>query len=68
MLNFTIQNISQKYISAHIIGLILSLESIFGTFFAVIFLNENINSNFIIGTFLITVSIVLVQFFNNKRR
>ena len=47
MLNFTIQNISQKYISAHIIGLILSLESIFGTFFAVIFLNENINSNFI---------------------
>ena len=68
MLNFTIQNISQKYISADIIGLILSLESIFGTFFAVIFLNENINSNFIIGTFLITVSIVLVQFFNNKRR
>ena len=68
MLNFTIQNISQKYISANIIGLILSLESIFGTFFAVIFLNENINSNFIIGTFLITVSIVLVQFFNNKRR
>lgn len=68
MLNFTIQNISQKYISAHIIGLILSLKSIFGTFFAVIFLNENINSNFIIGTFLITVSIVLVQFFNNKRR
>lgn len=68
MLNFTIQNISQKYISAHIIGLILSLESIFGTFFAVIFLNENINSNFIIGTFLITGSIVLVQFFNNKRR
>lgn len=68
MLNFTIQNISQKYISAHIIGLILSLESIFGTFFAVIFLNENINSNFIIGTFLITLSIVLVQFFNNKRR
>ena len=68
MLNFTIQNISQKYISAHIIGLILSLESIFGTFFAVIFLNENINSNFIIGTFLITVSIVLVQFFNNKSR
>ena len=68
MLNFTIQNISQKYISAHITGLILSLESIFGTFFAVIFLNENINSNFIIGTFLITVSIVLVQFFNNKRR
>lgn len=68
MLNFTIQNISQKYISAHIIGLILSLESIFGTFFAVIFLNENINSNFIIGTFLITVSIVLVQFFNNKGR
>ena len=68
MLNFTIQNISQKYISAHIIGLILSLESIFGTFFAVIFLNENINSNFIIGTFLITVSIVLVQFFNNKRK
>lgn len=62
MLNFTIQNISQKYISAHIMGLILSTEAIFGTIFAIIFINETINLNFIIGTSLIMLGIVLIQY------
>ena len=64
---FTIQNISQKYVPAHIMGLILSLEAIFGTVFAVIFLNETISQNFIIGTFLIAIAVILIQYFENKR-
>ncbi|MDG6881752.1 putative DMT superfamily transporter inner membrane protein [Phocoenobacter uteri] len=67
MLNFTLQNISQKYVPAHIMGLILSTEAIFGTIFAVIFLEEKLNTNFIIGTILITAGVVLVQFFENKK-
>ena len=67
MLNFTIQNISQKYVPAHIMGLILSLEAIFGTVFAIIFLNETISQNFIIGTLLIAIAVILIQYFENKR-
>ena len=67
MLNFTIQNISQKYIPAHIMRLILSLKAIFGTVFAVIFLNKTISQNFIIGTFLIAIAVILIQYFENKR-
>lgn len=67
MLNFTIQNISQKYVPAHIIGLILSLEAIFGTVFAIIFLNETLSQNFIIGTILIAISVILIQYFENKK-
>ena len=67
MLNFTIQNISQKYVPAHIMGLILSLEAIFGTVFAVIFLNETISQNFIVGTLLIAIAVILIQYFENKR-
>ena len=67
MLNFTIQNISQRYVPAHIMGLILSLEAIFGTVFAIIFLKETISQNFIIGTFLIAIAVILIQYFENKR-
>ena len=67
MLNFTIQNISQKYVPAHIMGLILSLEAIFGTIFAIIFLNETISQNFIVGPLLIAIAVILIQYFENKR-
>lgn len=67
MLNFTLQNISQKYVQPHIIGLILSLEAIFGTLFAIFFLNEKVGLNFIVGTILISISVFFIQFFENKR-
>lgn len=67
MLNFSLQNISQKYVPAHIMGLILSTEAIFGTIFAVIFLGETINTNFIIGTVLITISVILIQYLENSK-
>lgn len=68
MLNFLLQNISQRYVSAHIMGLILSTEAIFGTIFAVIFLKELLTLNFIIGTILITVGVVFIQYFDKKNR
>lgn len=68
MLNFLLQNISQRYVSAHIIGLILSTEAIFGTIFAVIFLKELLTLNFIIGTILITVGVVFIKYFDKKNR
>lgn len=67
MLNFTLQNIIQKYLSAHIMGLILSTEAIWGTIFAIIFLNEYLNLNFIIGITLISIGIYFIQFLENKR-
>lgn len=48
-------------------GLILSTEAIFGTIFAVIFLGETINTNFIIGTVLITISVILIQYLENSK-
>lgn len=61
LINFTLHNLSQKYIPAHRIGLILSLESVFGTLFAVLFLNEKISLNFIIGVIFILLGILIVK-------
>lgn len=61
MLNFTIQNISQKHVPAHIMGLILSTEAIWGTIFAIIFLNEYLSLNFIIGIIFISIGIYFIQ-------
>lgn len=66
LLNFTLQNISQKYIAAHIVSIILSLEAIFGTIFAIIFIKEKISINFIIGSILLTSSFLFIQFYENK--
>lgn len=63
LINFLLQNISQKYVSAHRTGLILSLESVFGTLFALFIFNEQLSINFIAGIFMIFLGIILVQFF-----
>lgn len=63
LINFTLQNLSQKYVPAHRVGLLLSLESVFGTIFAVVFLGEIISINFMIGVFFILIGIVTVQIF-----
>lgn len=68
MLNFSLQNISQKYVPAHIMGLILSTEAIWGTIFAVLFLEEKVSTNFIIGTILITIGVILIQNFESKNK
>lgn len=61
LINFTLQNLSQKYVPAHKIGLILSLESVFGTLFAIIFLGEMITLNFVIGIVFIMLGIISIQ-------
>lgn len=67
MLNFSVQNICQKYISAHIMGLILSTEAIWGTIFAILFLGEIINLNFIVGTSLMMSGILLIQYLEKDK-
>lgn len=66
MLNFSVQNICQKYISAHIMGLILSTEAIWGTLFAIMFLGEIIGLNFIVGTSLMMSGILLIQYLEKE--
>ena len=64
MLNFFLQNITQKYVSASKMGLILSLEAVFGTGFAVLFLNEILSINFIIGSILMILGIFIIQIYD----
>lgn len=61
LINFTLQNLSQRYVPAHKIGLILSLESVFGALFALVFLKEMITVNFIIGIIFIMFGIISIQ-------
>lgn len=66
LINFTLQNFSQKYVPAHKIGLILSLESVFGTIFAIIFLGEVVSINFMIGVLFILAGMFSVQIFEKE--
>lgn len=50
LINFTLQNLSQN-MSVHINRINLSLESVFGTLFAIVFLDEIITLNFVIGNY-----------------
>lgn len=58
---FAIQNIVQRYISATATALILTLQSAFGSIFAVYYLDERMSLQMILGCILIFVAIVLQQ-------
>lgn len=58
---FAIQNIVQKYISSTSTALILTLQSAFGSIFAVYYLNENMTKQMIIGCLLIFVGIIFQE-------
>nr|WP_241634242.1 DMT family transporter [Fusobacterium gastrosuis] len=55
---FVIQNISQKYISSTSTALILTLESVFGSIFAVFYLKENLSLPMILGCIIVFIGIV----------
>jgi drug/metabolite transporter (DMT)-like permease len=55
---FVIQNVAQKHISSTSTALILTLESVFGSVFAVYFLNENMTAQMIVGCVVIFLGIV----------
>lgn len=56
-----LQNIGQKHSDPTSASIILSLESIFGVIFSVIFFNEKINTKLIFGFALIFISIIISE-------
>ncbi|WP_035294401.1 DMT family transporter [Clostridium sp. KNHs214] len=61
LIAFLVQNIAQKYTSSTHAAIILSLESFFGCFFAVIFLGEKLTTKIIIGCVFIFLSIITAE-------
>jgi drug/metabolite transporter (DMT)-like permease len=55
---FVIQNVAQVYTTSTHAAIILSLESVFGSIFSVILLNEPVNAKFLIGCFAILISVI----------
>lgn len=58
---FAIQNIVQRYISSTSTALILTLQSAFGSIFAVYYLDERMTKQMIIGCLLIFIAIVFQE-------
>ena len=58
---FAIQNIVQRYISSISTALILTLQSAFGSIFAVYYLDERMTKQMIIGCLLIFIAIVFQE-------
>lgn len=56
---FVVQNIAQRYISSITTSLILTLESLFGSVFAIFYLNEKVSINMLIGCAIILTGIVM---------
>ncbi len=61
ILAFGIQNIAQKYTTSTHAAIILSLESVFGSLFAVWFLKEDLTIKLILGSIIILLAIVTAE-------
>jgi len=60
-LSLLLQNIGQKYTNPSSASLILSLESVFGVFFSVIFFQEELNLQLVVGFVLIFSAIIVSE-------
>ncbi len=58
MMAFLLQTIAQKYTSSTHTAIILSLEAVFGSTFAIIFLKEELTLRFFIGCMSILISVI----------
>ena len=58
---FATQNLVQKYISSTTTAVILTLQSAFGSIFAVYYLDEKMSSQMILGCILIFIGILLQE-------
>lgn len=58
---FATQNLVQKYISSTTTAVILTLQSVFGSIFAVYYLNEKMSPQMILGCILIFIGILLQE-------
>lgn len=61
MVAFLLQNVCQKYTSPSTASLVLSLESVFGVVFSVIFLKEYFTGRMVAGCILIFAGILLAE-------
>lgn len=64
---FAIQNIVQKYISSTSTALILTLQSAFGSIFAIYYLNEKMTAQIGIGCILIFIAIIIQNLKSNGK-
>ena len=58
---FVVQNIAQQYISSTNTALILTLESVFGSIFAIYYLQETMTKQMVIGCFIVFIAIFTYQ-------
>lgn len=61
MIGFLLQNVCQKYLSANTTALLLSMESVFGALFSVLFLNEVLAGKMLIGCILMFLAVVVSE-------
>lgn len=72
MICFLVQNIAQRHTSSTHAAIIMSLEAVFGSIFAILLLNDPMNVKFVIGCAAILMAIIAsetkFQFLRIKRR
>ena len=68
MLGFLLQNVGQKYLSANTSSILLSLESVFGALFSVIFLKESLTGKMLIGCALMFAAVLLSELRPGRQR
>lgn len=61
MIAFLLQNVCQKYLSANTSSLLLSMESVFGAVFSVIFLKEVLAGKMLVGCVLMFSAVVVSE-------
>jgi drug/metabolite transporter (DMT)-like permease len=61
LIGFLIQNVAQKYTSSTHAAIILSMESVFGNIFSIIFLKEALSVRLFIGCLLILISVITTE-------
>jgi len=75
MIAMVVQTVCQKYVPPAKASLIMSLESLFGTFFGIIFLNEALTLKTFVGFLLIFIAVLIsetklsfLDFFKQKQK
>ena len=58
---FLIQNVAQKYTSPTHAGILMSMESVFGTILGIIFLNEVFTMQMLVGAVIIFTALILAE-------
>lgn len=61
MIGFLLQNVCQKYLSANTSSLLLSMESVFGAVFSVIFLEEVLAGKMLVGCVLMFLAVIVSE-------